>query len=100
MSEPTGPRDVADMTPEERERLYLAAMADGDVEAAETLVFGALPAGWPEDVRRPWKARGDLVAMLREEGLPDPARIPPARLARIRSAFAEHFAHLRSASGA
>lgn len=93
-----GPRDVADLPPEERERLYLSAMADGDVDAAEALVHGSLPADWPEDVRRPWEARRDLVTMLREEGLPDPARISPARLAHIRSAFAEHFAHLRSTS--
>lgn len=89
------PRDVADMTPEERGRLYFAAMADGDVDAAEVVVRGPLPADWPEDVRRQWWARRDLVAMLREEALPAPVLIPPARLARIRSAIGEHFERLR-----
>ena len=57
---PERPRDMADMTPEERERLYRAAMAAGDVDAAEALVHGPLPPDWPEDARRPWGARRDL----------------------------------------
>ncbi len=56
---PERPRAVVDMTPEERERQYHAAMAAGDVDVAEALVRGPLPSDWPEDARRPWGARRD-----------------------------------------
>ena len=73
---PERPRDVVDMTPEERERQYHAAMAAGDVDAAEALVRGPLPSDWPEDARRPWGREAGPSGGA-GEGLPLPITCPP-----------------------
>ena len=78
MSAPTVPRDVADMTSEERERLYLAAWPTATPMPPRRSCVERCPPAGPRIFAAPGEARRDLVAMLREEGLPDPARVPPA----------------------